>query len=288
VAGGIDWFRWHHGSVTDPKFQLVARKAGVGLPDVIAVWAFVLEKASASEERGSFGDLDHEAIDCLFGMDDGKTLAILEQMEVRGLVADGCICAWEKRQPKREREDDTAAERKRRQRERDANQSHDTPSAADQSHVTPCHATSHQKTPRGEERREEKEDMAKTGCADLSPSSPADANGVQTSPLVDECPQQAIVSLFHECVPTARRVRDWTPSRAALLRGRWREDRKRQNLDWWRRFFSYVNQSPFLTGKSITPGRRPFELGLEWLLKPENFAKVREGAYHEQEQEVAA
>ena len=27
MAGGIDWFRWHHGSVTDPKFQLVARKS---------------------------------------------------------------------------------------------------------------------------------------------------------------------------------------------------------------------------------------------------------------------
>jgi len=156
MAGGIDWFRWHHGSVTDPKFQLVARKAGVGLADVLAVWAFVLEKASASEVRGCFGDLDHEAIDCLFGLDDGKTLAILEQMEVRGLVADGCICAWDKRQPKREREDDTAAERKRRQRERDANQGHDTPSAADDSHVTPCHATSHQKTPREEKKREEK------------------------------------------------------------------------------------------------------------------------------------
>ena len=130
--------------------------------------------------------------------------------------------------------------------------------------------------------------MAKTGCADLSPSSPADANSVQTSPLVDECPQQAIVALFHECVPTARRVRDWTPSRAALLRTRWREDRRRQSLDWWRRFFCYVGESPFLTGKASTPGRRPFELGLEWLLKPENFAKVREGAYHEQMQEVTA
>ena len=117
MAGGIDWFRWHHGSVTDPKFQLAARKAGVGLTDVIAVWAFVLEKASASDVRGSFGDLDHEAIDCLFGLAEGKTLSILEQMQVRGLVADGVICAWEKRQPKREREDDTAAERKRRQRE---------------------------------------------------------------------------------------------------------------------------------------------------------------------------
>ncbi len=156
MAVGIDWFRWHHGSVTDPKFQLVARKAGVGLTDVIAVWAFVLEKASASDVRGSFGDLDHEAIDCLFGLAEGKTLSILEQMQVRGLVADGVICAWEKRQPKREREDDTAAERKRRQRERDANQGHDTPAEANHSHVTQCHATSRQKTPREEKSREEK------------------------------------------------------------------------------------------------------------------------------------
>jgi hypothetical protein len=156
MAGGIDWFRWHHGSVTDPKFQLVARKAGVGLTDVIAVWAFVLEKASASDVRGSFGDLDHEAIDCLFGLAEGKTLSILEQMEVRGLVADGLICAWDKRQPKREREDDTAAERKRRQRERDAIQGHGTPDEASQSHVTPRHTTSRQKTPREEKSREEK------------------------------------------------------------------------------------------------------------------------------------
>lgn len=141
---------------------------------------------------------------------------------------------------------------------------------------------------REEKRREEKEDIAKTGVADLSPSSPADANGVQKSLLVDDCPQQAIVALFHECVPTARRVRDWTPSRASLLRARWREDRKRQNLDWWRRFFCYVNESPFLTGKSASQGRRPFELGLEWLLKSDNFTKVREGAYHENEQGVAA
>ena len=46
---GMDWFRWHHGSVTDPKFQLVARRAGASLPDVLAVWAYVLEAASQAE-----------------------------------------------------------------------------------------------------------------------------------------------------------------------------------------------------------------------------------------------
>ena len=91
MAGGIDWFRWHHGSVTDPKFQLVARKAGARLSDVLAIWAYVLEHASAADVRGEFGDLDHEAIDCLFGFDDGLTEAVLDQMTVRGLVCDGAI-----------------------------------------------------------------------------------------------------------------------------------------------------------------------------------------------------
>lgn len=117
MANGIDWFRWHHGSVTDPKFALVARKANVRLGDVIAVWAYVLETASAATARGSFGDIDCEAIDCMLGMDDGSTDAILNAMQERSLIDGGAVLSWEKRQPKRE--DETAAERKRRQRERE-------------------------------------------------------------------------------------------------------------------------------------------------------------------------
>lgn len=126
--------------------------------------------------------------------------------------------------------------------------------------------------------------MAETGLADfVPPSAPADANGVQTTQPVDACPHQAIVALFAEVLPSARQVRDWTPARQQLLRARWREDAKRQDLAWWRRFFTYVGMSEFLMGRSAAPGRKPFELGLEWLLKSENFAKVREGAYHEAE-----
>jgi hypothetical protein len=117
MAGGIDWFRWHHGSVTDPKFQLVAKKAGVRLGDVIAVWAFVLEKASADTDRGTIGQIDFETLDFLLGADEGTTARILDAMTVRGLIAGSRIARWEERQPKRE--DDTANERKRRQRERE-------------------------------------------------------------------------------------------------------------------------------------------------------------------------
>ncbi|NMV37227.1 hypothetical protein [Ralstonia insidiosa] len=157
-VSGMDWFRWHNGSVTDPKFQLVARKAGASLPDVLAVWAFVLETANQSADRGSFGAIDAETLDCLFNFPDTETRTadILRAMEQRGLILEGRVVSWEKRQPKREREDNTAAERKRRQRDRDA--ADDGVSES----VTPCHAMSHQKTPREEESREEEKTPPQT------------------------------------------------------------------------------------------------------------------------------
>lgn len=146
----MDWFRWHHGSVTDPKFQLVARKSGASLPDVLAVWAYVLETASQAEERGTFGEIDAEALDCLFNFPgtETRTADILKAMQTRDLIEGGQVVAWTKRQPKREREDNTATERQQRKRDKDGN--------GGTSAVTPSHATSHQDQPRVEESREEK------------------------------------------------------------------------------------------------------------------------------------
>ena len=149
MAGNIQWFRWHHGSVTDPKFKLIAHKAKQSLATVIAVWAFLLEQASASDERGAFGDVDCESLDCLLGLDDGATAAIMLAMEGRGLVEGGSVSAWEKRQPKRERVDENSTERSRafRQKKRQ-----ETPEDND---ATPSNATQHQETPREEKRRRE-------------------------------------------------------------------------------------------------------------------------------------
>jgi hypothetical protein len=161
----MDWLRWHHGSVTDPKFQLVARKSGTSLPAVIAVWAFLLETASQNADRGDIGTLDCEAIDLLFGFDASVTLrdmsvttvtsVIVTAMRDRGLLDGNRIANWDKRQPKRE--DLGAADRKRRQRERQQNQALSEPVTQ---HVTQCHAASRAVTTeekRGEEKREEKE-----------------------------------------------------------------------------------------------------------------------------------
>lgn len=113
----MDWFRWHHGSVTDPKFQLVAKRAKASVAEVVAVWAYVLETASQSPKRGHVGGLDAEAIDLALGMDDGTTEAILAVLHDRGMLSEGRVASWDKRQPKRE--DETANDRKRRQRERE-------------------------------------------------------------------------------------------------------------------------------------------------------------------------
>lgn len=212
MAGGIDWFRWHHGSVTDPKFQLVARKSKQALASVIAVWAFVLEQASASEDRGAFGSIDCEAIDCLLGLDDGATADILAAMGERGLVADGAVSAWDKRQPKRERIDNGSSERSRAFRERQRQsaeeadaQRHTTPENTD---ATPCNAKQRQETPREEESREEK--------SSTPPTPPA---GGRRS--------RAAKSTLPDGFAVSERVRGWAAERGY--------DRLNDHLDCFRR-----------------------------------------------------
>ena len=286
MASGIDWFRWHHGSVTDPKFQLVARKAGASLPDVLAVWAYLLEHASAAEFRGCFGDVDCEAIDCLFGFDDGKTDAIMAQMAERKLIADEYVVAWEKRQPKKE--DVTAADRKRRQREREHEldvagnvthtESRDVTNVSDavtpmSRHVTPCHD-------REEERREEVNTNANALVVAGRPAT------------LPNCPHQQVIELYAKHLPELPYPRIWEGQRQQNLAARWRwvltakkPDGARYATDpesalsFFDRFFAYVAKSDFLTGRDSK--WQGCDLG--WLVKAENFSKVISGNYDNKE-----
>lgn len=64
-----------------------------------------------------------------------------------------------------------------------------------------------------------------------------------------------------------------------MLRARWREDEARQSLDWWMDYFQTVRASDFLMGRTDGP-RGPFNnCDLEWLVRPNNFAKVIEGKF---------
>lgn len=89
-----------------------------------------------------------------------------------------------------------------------------------------------------------------------------------------ECPHKEILGIYHEMLPSLPKVRMWTEKRAKALRARWNEDKERQSLDWWKRFFASVSHSDFLTGR-----KTDFQADLEWLLTAGNFIKVLEGKY---------
>jgi hypothetical protein len=275
MAGGIDWFRWHHGSVTDPKFQLVAKKAGVRLGDVILVWAFVLEKASENEQRGTIGPIDFETLDFMLGADDGTAGRILDAMTGRGLIGDGRIAAWDKRQPKRE--DDSATDRKRKQRELESVQVRDellVPLNPDESRdVTQSHD-------RGEESREEKRNTSSP--TDLSTAKPP------------TCPHRAILDLYAKHLPMLPQPKPelWAGQREKNLASRWKwlltktkttgaryATNEAEGLAWFDRFFAYVAKSDFLTGRD----GRWTNCDLGWLVNAENFAKVVQGNYENRE-----
>lgn len=176
MAGGIDWFRWHHGSVSDLKFPLVARRSGASVAEVIAVWACLLEAASMNADgRGMLsGPPDFDALDCALGMPDGRCAAIFQALQVRGLIDEHLqIVAWNKRQPKRERDDDSSTARVQAFRER-------------QRHETPCNASCVTETPRGEERREEPQPT--------EPAVPSVVSAAKTPRPSRKCPESFAVT----------------------------------------------------------------------------------------------
>lgn len=147
----MDWFRSYVGTTTDPKFRVVAKKSGARLGDVLSIWQMVLERACASAERGRVDGFDCEGADTLLDLKDGSACKIFAAMESKGLIVSGKVAAWEKRQPKRERDDDSS-QRVKEFRERKKQESN-----ASCDNVTPCNAKQRQETPRGEENRGEEE-----------------------------------------------------------------------------------------------------------------------------------
>ena len=106
-------------------------------------------------------------------------------------------------------------------------------------------------------------------------------NGEVVGGSADACPHQRIIQAYHEELPMCPPVRQWHKTRQAYLRARWREDPKRQDVEWWRKFFRRIRETcPFLIG-GVEPrdGGRPFVADLEWIVRPSNFAKIMEGRY---------
>lgn len=133
-----DWVRLWHDMPTDPKWRVIARKSGQPLACVIALFTLLLTTASASDDRGSITNLSIEDAAAALDMDDADVAAIYSAMELR-VIADGRLSGWERRQPKRERENDDSSERVKRHRAavKDAVADDVTASNAMKRHETP-------------------------------------------------------------------------------------------------------------------------------------------------------
>jgi len=107
---------------------------------------------------------------------------------------------------------------------------------------------------------------------------------------IPDCPHIEIIELFGQHLPMLPQPKPelWSGARAAAIKARWRwvltakkRDGKRyaenreQALDWFGRFFGYVSQSDFLTGRD----GKWTGCDLGWLCSESNFAKVVQGNY---------
>lgn len=104
------------------------------------------------------------------------------------------------------------------------------------------------------------------------------------------CPVVDLIESYNAiCYPCVQlKVR--TKTRDAHVAARWRQvfidgaaATHAEGLQFFSEFFERVKQSRFLTGRSPSPpGRPPFRASLDWLMNPQNFAKVIEGKYDDE------
>lgn len=117
--------------------------------------------------------------------------------------------------------------------------------------------------------------------ASLSPDKP-DA--------VPHCPHNELIDLYAEQLPMLPQPKPelWTGARATALKARWRwvltakkrdgtryATSREEALDWFKRFFAFVAESDFLTGRD----GKWTACDLGWLCNETNFAKVVQGNY---------
>jgi hypothetical protein len=224
-------------------------------------------------------DDDCEDLDAALGMPADTTRAVIAELSARDLIGDdNRLTAWDRRQPKREREDNSA-ERVRKYRERlrssgSDTADHETPGEASETGVTPCNAAVTTETPRGEERRGEKTDQEQESSVDDSrASSSDDAPPTRSEPI----PYQAIVDAYNATMTGLAKVRDITGKRRTRMRNAWTGRRK--SVAFWVAYFAECQRDDFLSGKGpYGRGHENWRPDFDYLTREEVIVKTYERA----------
>ena len=237
------WYRAYEGTVTDAKLGEVALVAGCSRSVAIAVWHCILESAASVNDGGRF-DATARRVAVILCEPLGVIEAAFSEMASLGMIADGAIAAWSRRQY----ESDSSTERSRRHRER----AKEVAATVVQRCATPPETET-----------------------DISPSLPSEA----PAPLPQDIePFAEAVSAYNLTAasvgwPKAQRL---TPPRRAALRKRLEEC---GGLDGWESAMAKARASPFLTGDNDRGWRPDFD----FFLQAKSFNKLMEGAYDQRD-----
>jgi len=97
-----NWVRLWEDMPSDPKWRTVAKKAGRPIPEVIAVFNFMLICASRTQPNaGELIGWDDEDVGAAMDMKEAEVRAIRQAMEGK-IILNNRLKSWEKRQPLRE------------------------------------------------------------------------------------------------------------------------------------------------------------------------------------------
>lgn len=298
----MEWFRWWHGCISDPKFITVARRAKQPRALVIALWAAILEHASQANPRGSIQHFCLEDTANLLEIDEEYLGRIMDEFEKKGLIQDERIAKWEERQPHRE---DYSTRRVRQHRDMKRNVTQKSPDEtqcnANFRNVTQCNAPEEIRvdtdtdTEQNRERVDNKvlylnglssvgkgESEGETATQEASASQVHQHNPTRpTNPEIEEKLIKDVVALYHQALPSCKPVRQITSTLkeqiTELIKSGCLPD-----LDEWRLFLTDIGtRSPLLTGRRppAKGQKTPFTATLEWITRPENYRKIANGVY---------
>lgn len=251
------WFRWHHGTVTDPKWRVVAARASkamsrnVTVGHVVSIWAAMMENASQANPRGFLVNWSDEDMATALGYDELEVSLIRESMQGKTLDGDE-LTGWNRRQIKAE--DAKAVDRKRAQRLRESlknvTESHDM-----SQDVTACHD-------RGEERRGEEKDQEHV----VSPKTTV--------------PYQEIVDAYHDSLPMLARVQSITDKRKGMMRRAWQAlPSKHRDPVAFRAIFIECATDSFLNGTGPYSGDHAnWRPSFDFLIRADKLIQVYEKA----------
>lgn len=274
------WFRSWHGAPTDPKWRLIAKKAEVPTSLVVSfIWA-LMDRASQSEDRGSFAGVDLEVLADYLDCECNALLRIVTQCNARNVTCNDRFVSWEKHQPKRE--DERAKDRVKAHREKIKNAGN----LGETEPVTQCNAMLHNVTL--DKIREDKNIYNMSIADGEDDPEPENIQIKKSSRKTEDLELLAQVGeSWNDLAASLRlpQIGKLTEARKNLVLARAKElvhDYDFQTpREGFQIVFSKIRGSPFLRGDT---GR--WRADFDFVFKQGNFTKILEGKYENQQKVV--